>query len=216
MSTATHTATRDSHVHLSVGRVRLDGDLSIPTGATVTVTGSRPLVVIASGAIDVGGLLDAGAHGVAPGPGGDAAGAGLGHGGDGAHAGTYNDGGGGGATYGQAGGAGGGGGCPATGTCAAVGGSPGTGYGDATIAVLYGGSGGGSPALKAGCTQGAAGGGGGGAGAGGGTCLWQPAAKTAMAELKATSDANRRTRVMISPGVVDGCRSLQSLISRCQ
>lgn len=119
-------------------------DLTVAEGVTVRVTGSRPLVVIASGNIALGGVIDAGAHGAEPGPGGGGNGPGPGAGQSGLHQGAYLDPGGGGAGHATAGARGG---DACEGDCAvdavAPGGAGGPMYGDVAVAVLGGGSGGG-------------------------------------------------------------------------
>src|SRR5664279_2363165 len=81
--------------------------LTVMANAQVRVIGSRPLIVVASGAIEVAGTLDAAARGVTPGAGGSASGMGSGFGARGAHNGTYSDTGGGGAGFGNIGAVGG-------------------------------------------------------------------------------------------------------------
>ncbi|HJZ88280.1 MAG TPA: hypothetical protein VKN99_24065, partial [Polyangia bacterium] len=130
----------------------------VNAGATVRVTGSRPLVVIASSNVLVDGLLDAGGHLTAPGPGGAAAGAGPGAGGAGQSNGT-NDAGGGGAGFGQVGAAGGDATMPSS---RARGGGGGAEYDAPEVNVLQGGSGGGNGSPGA-CSPGSEGGAGGGA-----------------------------------------------------
>jgi hypothetical protein len=139
--------------------LHVDG-LVVTTGAIVTITGSRPLVIVAGGDVTIAGTLDAGAHGVTPGPGGAAPGLGSGAGTQGQHdAGTDSDTGGGGAGYGGGGAAGGVmSGC--TVTLNPGGGGPG--YGDDPITLLAGGSGGG-PASGTSCLPVDPGGAGGGA-----------------------------------------------------
>ncbi len=73
----------------------------------ITVTGTRPLVIVAGDTIDISQAMDAGAHGSKPGPGGAASRMGDGAGGDGAHGGGFIDSGGGGAGYGENGATGG-------------------------------------------------------------------------------------------------------------
>lgn len=119
-------------------------NVTIPAGMTFRATGSRPVVLLASGDIDIAGTLDVSAYGQTPGPGGghggdstraDGTGDAAGHGG--AHVGTYADGGGGGGGMCGAGAAGGMGG-------AAAGGSGGVAAAAATeLSPLSGGSGGG-------------------------------------------------------------------------
>jgi hypothetical protein len=122
---------------------------------TVTVTGDRPLVVVAATRIEIAGTLLGAARGAVAGPNGSTSGAGPGHGTNGGH-GTGSgalDSGGGGGSYGSIGGAGGS-------IETFVGGSAGGTYGDAMISVLQGGSGGGAGGLaSSACTLGGAGGG---------------------------------------------------------
>jgi hypothetical protein len=141
--------------------------LAVAEGVTVRVTGVRPLVVIASGDIELRGVIDAGAHGVEPGPGGGdfLFEPGLGAGEDGAHAEQFLDSGGGGAGHATAG-ARGGHGCQ--GECdddpRAEGAPGGSEYGDPAVTVLAGGSSGGLGGAVLGfglCLPGAGGAGGG-------------------------------------------------------
>ncbi len=127
---------------------------TLPTGSSITVTGSRPLVVLAQ-TIDVQGPIEAGASHEAPGPGGLAAGMGDGFGRPGGHSGTSDSGGGGG-SFGTAGGNGGA-------VNSLPGGIAGGVHGDPTIPTLIGGSGGGTAYQNATCPQSGLGGGGGGA-----------------------------------------------------
>jgi hypothetical protein len=113
---------------------------------TVTVRGTRPLVIIARGEIRLAGMLEASARDVQAGPGGWEAGTGPGAGGIGRHAGVFQDGGGGGGSHGSVGGAGGSGVC-VDGVCASGGGA-GIVAGTAELAVLEGGSGGGAGAIR--------------------------------------------------------------------
>ena len=113
---------------------------------TVTVRGTRPLVIIARGEIRLAGMLEASARGVEPGPGGSGPGMGPGAGGAGRHAGQSQDGGGAGGGHGSAGGRGGSGVC-VDGVCS-DGGAPGLAVGTAELAVLEGGSGGGAGAIR--------------------------------------------------------------------
>lgn len=159
---------------------------TIGAPAVVRVIGLRPLIVIASGKIEIVGILDAGAQRDTPGAGGYAIDAGPGKGGPGTHAGSFRDSGGGGGGFGTPGGMGGlgGFGCSPF----ALGGAAGVAYGNSTLTSLVGGAGGGTgyatscPSLPAGAGGGAvqlssatdilisgklnAGGGGGGAGLG--------------------------------------------------
>jgi len=131
--------------------------LTISGGATVTVRGARPLVIVASGTIVIAGTLDSGAERDIPGAGGSGAGAGMGAGSDGEHRGSFSDSGGGGAGYGTAGAAGGLATCGAACTDA-PGGVAGPLYGMAALPELRGGSGGGAAVD---CVSDAAGAGGG-------------------------------------------------------
>jgi hypothetical protein len=119
--------------------------LTVMGGANVRVVGTRPFVVIASGAIVVDGLIDAGARRATPGAGGSSARMGGGAGNNGAHVnGSFRDSGGGGAGFNTAGAKGGDATC--NGGCGggpAVGGAGGNGYGNTTQDRLLGGSGGG-------------------------------------------------------------------------
>lgn len=136
---------------LHVGSLRVDGT------ANVQVTGSRPLVIVAGDMVEIDGAIDAGGHGITPGPGGAASGMGSGAGGAGKHESSDDsDSGGGGAGYGTAGAAGGG----ISGLCTLAGGSAGPAYGDAPITTLVGGSGGASSSGTA-CSPDPGGGGGG-------------------------------------------------------
>jgi len=139
---------------LAVLRVR-----SLVVDGTTVVTGSRPLVIVASGDITISGALDASARRAIPGPGGAAPSSGDGQGGDGAHTGLFRDSGGGGAGFGTDGGDGGDARCPNNMCPPLAGGSGGMGGGD-LVALLRGGSGGGVPAMIA-CGQATAGAGGG-------------------------------------------------------
>jgi hypothetical protein len=115
--------------------------LTVMPNAQVRVIGSRPLIVVASGAIEAAGTLDASARGSTPGAGGSASGMGSGSGARGAHNGTYSDTGGGGAGFGNNGAVGGAViGCGTTLDGAAAGASS----GDDTISVFKGGAGGGA------------------------------------------------------------------------
>ena len=139
-------------------------DWTVAEGVTVRVTGSRPLVVISSGNIELRGVIDAGGHGLVSGPGGVAAGLGPGAGHLGVHLPDLLDTGGGGAGHATEG-ARGGQGCAAdctTGTVA-PGGPGGVSYGDAVVSVLTGGSGGGQGGAGGGsaCAPGVGGAGGG-------------------------------------------------------
>jgi hypothetical protein len=119
--------------------------LKVTAGTHVSISGTRPLIVVASGKIEIFGVLDAGAHGITPGAGGNAPGAGEAPGLHGNHSttGGTTDSGGGGGGYGELGGAGGDiEGC----TLAYPGGAPGAQTGTGAIAILTGGSGGGTGA----------------------------------------------------------------------
>jgi len=164
-------------------------NVEVAAGGTITVGGERPLVIVASGDIDIAGTIDVSARQGEPGPGGGAGGfgdalngEGVANGTGGEHVDTFDDGGGGGGGMCGAGGAGGLGGTAAGGAGGAavtteltplIGGSGG-GRGRGTTLTSgslagYGGAGGGALQLSA---RGAlrisgallAGGGGGGAG----------------------------------------------------
>jgi hypothetical protein len=127
---------------------------TIESGATVQVLGSRPLVIIADGAIVVAGNIDAGARRNQPGPGGSASASGAGAGGNGTHAGFWSDGGGGGGGFGTVGARGGTATCTAPDDCGQIaqGGTPGSNVGNDELTELVGGSGGGQPgAFATGC-----------------------------------------------------------------
>ena len=116
--------------------------LTISAGVTVTVTGDRPLVIIASRDVNILGTVDASANLASPGPNGRAAAQGTGAGGDGEHVPEFFDSGGGGAGHGTAGAAGGASICNPS--CDdALAGTAGPGY-NTLLTVLAGGSGGGS------------------------------------------------------------------------
>jgi hypothetical protein len=134
-------------------------NLEVEQGAIVRVTGSRPLVILAAGTVVIDGTLDAAARRDTPGPGGAAPGQGSGKGGDGEQRGDYRDSGGGGAGHGTAGGKGGDAQCSG-GNCAplAQGGPGGEPYGEATVNVLQGGSGGGAASPTCAPAAGAGGG----------------------------------------------------------
>jgi hypothetical protein len=94
------------------------GDFTIETGAYWLVFGSRPIVIMASGDVEIeaDAVLDASGHGVFPGPGGglggrlaDFDGEGEGGGRRGEHIAAFSDGGGGGGGFSGSGGPGGGG-----------------------------------------------------------------------------------------------------------
>jgi hypothetical protein len=124
--------------------------ITVPEGATVTITGALPVVLLARGTIAVDGVLDAGASGTRPGPGARVSMAGAGD-----HpAGDVCDSGGGGGGHATPGAIGGGN------TCAASGGSGGRIEGDDAITILAGGAAGGDGVSLA-CGIPAGGGGGG-------------------------------------------------------
>lgn len=117
------------------------GALHVTSTATVVVTGTQPLVIVAGGDVDIDGVIDAGAHGATPGPGGAGPGMGEGAGMPGAHEATdLSDTGGGGASYGGEGAASGG----ISGTCTLPPSTAGATYGDPPIPTLVAGSGGGT------------------------------------------------------------------------
>ena len=126
---------------LAILRVK---DLAINAGITVRVKGTRPFVIL-SNQVNISGVLDGSGHQSEPGPGGALPVEGEGVGKDGVNTGSLEDGGGGGAGYGASGGRGGNAECGGNGCTIAGGGAPGTSYGDETITVLRGGSGGGYP-----------------------------------------------------------------------
>jgi hypothetical protein len=120
--------------------------VQISPAAVVRVIGSRPLLVVASGSVEVAGVVDAGAHLDQPGAGGAPPESGSGAGMAGIHSGATADGGGGGAGFGTAGAVGGDALCTKSGcTGTALGGAGGPIYGDLDLSVLVGGSGGGPP-----------------------------------------------------------------------
>jgi len=136
--------------------------ISIPAAIAVTVTGTRPLVLIAD-TITIAGLLDGGAHADVPGPGGIGASATtkMGRGADGVHTGASQDSGGGGGAYATRGADGGASGTSTS--CAtelATGGAGGQTWGTAALAVLAGGAAGGIGSAVA-CTPSKIGAGGG-------------------------------------------------------
>jgi len=143
--------------------------LSIPPSGTLRGEGSRPLVLIVERSVSVSGLIDVGARGATPGPGGSKGGVGAtggpGAAGDGAGGGQVcscsmaegDDCGGGGGGFGSAGGDGGEEGTPCTVTS-----SGGASCGGPSLDPLVGGSGGASSGQS---TAGAVSGGGAGGGA---------------------------------------------------
>jgi len=113
--------------------------LRVPTN--VRVTGSRPLVVVAGGDIEIVGVLDGAARRNTAGPGGADPGMGDGAGHAGMHVSTFRDAGGSGAGFATIGGTGGAAtGCNPTAPTTTAG----TDYGDAQLTKLVGGSGGGA------------------------------------------------------------------------
>lgn len=133
------------------------GSLDVASDAVVSIVGTRPLVIVAAGAVNVSGTLDAGGHGATPGAGGSLPAMGDGKGSTGQHeTSQLSDSGGGGAGYGTAGASGG----AITGGCTVASGAEGSTYGDANLAVLAGGSGGGGSSGGA-CTPDLGGAGGG-------------------------------------------------------
>jgi hypothetical protein len=133
------------------------GGLEVEAGATVRAIGARPLVVVSRGEIVLDGVLDVGAHGVTPGPGGAPPGMGAGAGASAVHIVDVCDPGGGGGGFGGAGAAGGRTQCDATPAPRG-----GVASGDVSLALLVGGAGGGRGAPGV-CAAGARGGAGGGA-----------------------------------------------------
>jgi hypothetical protein len=116
------------------------GTLAIASGAIVTVTGSRPFVIVAGGDVTIDGTLDAGGHRAVGGPGAQGSGA-MGDGVIGGYGENASNSGGGGGGYGGAGASGG----AITGCSAPLpGGSGGSAWGDATISELIGGTPGGA------------------------------------------------------------------------
>jgi len=134
------------------------GSFTVETGVRLSAEGSRPLVIVAAGAIVIDGIIDVSAYGRVPGPGGGDESIANGRpasgphpGGDGATSGTWDDGGGGG------GGLCGGGGDGGTGDDAMGGTRGGVVAPEWELAPLRGGSGGGSGGRDSG--HGGAGGG---------------------------------------------------------
>jgi hypothetical protein len=129
----------------------------VSAGATLTVTGGRPLVVLAEDRALVTGTIDVSAVRGAAGPGGWGpalvAGTGMGSGGLGAHSGGYDDGGGGGGGFCGAGGPGGVGDDAAGGTAGPAWGA------SSELSPLRGGYGGGTGGTGASAGTGGAGGG---------------------------------------------------------
>src|SRR5581483_4976441 len=115
--------------------------LTIGSNATATtklsVTGTRPLIIVAGGTITVNGVLDAGAHGATAGPAGSASSAGSGAGGNSVAASSNNATGASGAGYGANGGNAGG--APNNGNTTQAGPAGGGSYGTTTLATLFGG-----------------------------------------------------------------------------
>ncbi len=134
---------------------------SFSSPGTVSVTGNRGLVIVATTTINIAGTLDGSAKLGLAGPGGDPQGTGTGAGNHGLHANPYSDAGGGGGSYGSAGGTGGIGSYMGTTVNPAAASST---YGMATLAsAAPGGSGGGYGSSEA-CNSGHGGDGGGGGG----------------------------------------------------
>jgi len=138
-------------------------DITAPAGTTVSVTGTRALVLLAARNVFINGDLDVAAFGTDAGPG--ALTGGTGAGGIGTHVEVYGDGGGGGGGFSGAGGVGGRGtGDSGATPPAAPGGTAGAAVATTPLAPLVGGSPGGRGAYTAGeADPFAAGGGGGGA-----------------------------------------------------
>lgn len=131
------------------------GDVTVPAGSTVRVIGTRPLVIVAT-AIQIDGVIDAGARGATPGPGGGASGQGAGAGSSTQKpAADVCDPGAGGGGFAQAGASGG------SESCTGDAGAGGVVYGDDMLVTLVAGSGGGRG--SGGDCASSAGGGGGGA-----------------------------------------------------
>jgi hypothetical protein len=122
--------------------------------AMIQVVGTRPLVIAARAEIYLDGDLDVSAHGSVAGPSGSASGLGQGVGVGGVTGANNLDSGGGGAGFGEAGGDGG---TAMNGAATALPGARGATYGEASLPVLLGGSGGGPSAAP--CRLGGAGGG---------------------------------------------------------
>jgi hypothetical protein len=131
------------------------GALTIADTATLTITGTRALIIVAGGDVDIAGVIEAGARGQTPGPGGGMPGSGPGMGAVGGHGDNDSDTGGGGGGYGSAGANGG-----AITGCTVTLGMGGSAFGDATISMLLGGSGGAGSSGNA-CAQDPGGAGGG-------------------------------------------------------
>ncbi len=81
--------------------------LTVPSSASIRVTGTRAFIVVASGAIQIDGVIDGGAKRDQAGPGGSQPGMGPGAGVDGSHVSTFRDSGGSGAGFLTDGGTGG-------------------------------------------------------------------------------------------------------------
>jgi hypothetical protein len=128
---------------IQVGSFTMD-----PIADYIDVDGDKPLVIVATRTIELGGRINVSADAEVPGPGGGASAMGPGSGAAGMPGGTVGDGGGGGGSYGTSGGRGGN---PMGGAAGAVYGAP---------TSLQGGSGGGVPSLPGACTVRAGAGGG--------------------------------------------------------
>ena len=179
---------RDGTTKVAILRVK---DLTVNSQVMLTVSGSRPLVILSGNQVTIQGILDVGARGAVAGPGGSAAGNGPGSGRPSVHGGEYDDSGSGGGSFGTAGAAGGSAGTTssAAGIVYAiddklVGGSsggiagvctnpPGAGGGALLVyarskisieGVITAGGGGGAGGRENGCATGASGGAGGGSG----------------------------------------------------
>lgn len=137
-----------------VAVLRVDA-VTIADGVTLTVTGSRPLVIMAGRDVEVAGLIEAGARLGAPGPNGQPNRSGYG-GAQSGHAAGVSDTGGGGAGHATDGARGG--------SCnGSVGGTQGAAHAEAPPRILHGGSGGGDGSTRTGspCFTPLGGGGGG-------------------------------------------------------
>lgn len=150
---------QESELGPDLAVLRVDS-LTIEQGATVMVTGDRPLVIIASGPVRVDGTIDAAANRDIPGPGGNHEFANPGGGQAGTTGETFDDNGAGGAGSATPGGNGGcGGNCNEPGSIA--GGPGGVEFGDAALTTLVGGASGGNGGTDSNCrvSPGGAGGG---------------------------------------------------------